>query len=58
MTPDMMKISAAVRALAFVEPGMRLGLGTGSTALEEDAEDPDQEQDPDEGLAAEEAREG
>jgi ribose 5-phosphate isomerase A len=32
MTPDMMKISAAVRALAFVEPGMRLGLGTGSTA--------------------------
>jgi len=32
MTPEMMKISAAVRALAFVEPGMRLGLGTGSTA--------------------------
>ncbi|MGE5266903.1 MAG: ribose-5-phosphate isomerase RpiA [Deltaproteobacteria bacterium] len=32
MTPDMMKIAAAVRALAFVEPGMRLGLGTGSTA--------------------------
>lgn len=32
MTSDMMKISAAVRALAFVEPGMRLGLGTGSTA--------------------------
>jgi len=32
MTPDMMKIAAAVRALAYVEPGMRLGLGTGSTA--------------------------
>ena len=32
MTSDMMKISAAVRALAYVEPGMRLGLGTGSTA--------------------------
>ena len=32
MTPDMMKITAAVRALAFVEPGMKLGLGTGSTA--------------------------
>ena len=32
MTPDIMKISAAVRALAFVEPGMRIGLGTGSTA--------------------------
>ncbi len=34
MTPDIMKISAAVRALAFVEPGMRIGLGTGSTAAQ------------------------
>lgn len=32
MTPDTMKIAAAVRALALVEPGMKLGLGTGSTA--------------------------
>jgi ribose 5-phosphate isomerase A len=34
MTADTMKIAAAVRALAFVEPGMRLGLGTGSTAAQ------------------------
>ncbi|NVO13505.1 MAG: ribose-5-phosphate isomerase RpiA [Rhodoplanes sp.] len=32
MTPDSLKREAAARALDFVEPGMRLGLGTGSTA--------------------------
>lgn len=32
MSTDQFKIAAATRALAFVEPGMRLGLGTGSTA--------------------------
>ncbi len=32
MTPDGMKRAAAARALDFVENGMRLGLGTGSTA--------------------------
>lgn len=32
MTSDTMKTAAAVRALAFVESGMKLGLGTGSTA--------------------------
>jgi ribose 5-phosphate isomerase A len=32
MTPDAMKRQAAARALDFVRPGMRLGLGTGSTA--------------------------
>lgn len=31
MSQDALKIAAAERALAFVEPGMRLGLGTGST---------------------------
>ncbi len=31
-TADAQKIAAAERALAFVESGMRLGLGTGSTA--------------------------
>ncbi|MBL8587178.1 MAG: ribose-5-phosphate isomerase RpiA [Methylobacteriaceae bacterium] len=31
-TPDDMKRRAAARAMAFVRPGMRLGLGTGSTA--------------------------
>lgn len=29
---DAQKLAAAERALAFIEPGMRLGLGTGSTA--------------------------
>lgn len=32
MTQDGQKRAAAARALDFVEPGMRLGLGTGSTA--------------------------
>ncbi|HEX2216378.1 MAG TPA: ribose-5-phosphate isomerase RpiA [Xanthobacteraceae bacterium] len=32
MNPDAQKRAAAARALDFVEPGMRLGLGTGSTA--------------------------
>lgn len=32
MSQDALKMAAAERALAFVEPGMRLGLGTGSTA--------------------------
>jgi len=32
MNADELKRQAAARALAFVEPGMRLGLGTGSTA--------------------------
>jgi ribose 5-phosphate isomerase A len=32
MTPDDAKRAAAVKALALVEPGMTLGLGTGSTA--------------------------
>lgn len=32
MTPDEMKRAAAAKALALVEPGMKLGLGTGSTA--------------------------
>lgn len=32
MTSDMLKRQAAARALDLVEPGMRLGLGTGSTA--------------------------
>ncbi|MDX2309122.1 MAG: ribose-5-phosphate isomerase RpiA [Hyphomicrobium sp.] len=32
MTPDEMKRAAAEKALTFVEPGMKLGLGTGSTA--------------------------
>ncbi len=32
MSADQFKIAAATRALAFVESGMRLGLGTGSTA--------------------------
>lgn len=32
MTPEMMKIAAAERALSYVEPGMKLGLGTGSTS--------------------------
>lgn len=32
MSQDALKAAAAERALAFVEPGMRLGLGTGSTA--------------------------
>src|SRR5262249_150932 len=32
MNPDDYKRQAAARALDFVEPGMRLGLGTGSTA--------------------------
>ena len=31
-SPDDLKRAAAARAVAFVEPGMRLGLGTGSTA--------------------------
>lgn len=31
-TTDLAKRAAAARALEFVEPGMRLGLGTGSTA--------------------------
>ena len=32
MDPDAQKRAAAARALEFVRPGMRLGLGTGSTA--------------------------
>ena len=32
MTPDDMKHQAAMKAIELVEPGMRLGLGTGSTA--------------------------
>src|SRR5260370_18344066 len=32
MDIDSQKRAAAARALEFVEPGMRLGLGTGSTA--------------------------
>ncbi|MFZ5690729.1 MAG: ribose-5-phosphate isomerase RpiA [Pseudomonadota bacterium] len=32
MTSDALKREAAARALEFVRPGMRLGLGTGSTA--------------------------
>lgn len=32
MTPDEQKKAAAIRALDFVESGMKLGLGTGSTA--------------------------
>src|SRR4029079_3832001 len=32
MTPEALKRQAAARALDFVRPGMRLGLGTGSTA--------------------------
>ncbi len=32
MDIDSQKRAAAARALQFVEPGMRLGLGTGSTA--------------------------
>lgn len=32
MTPDDAKRAAALKALALVEPGMTLGLGTGSTA--------------------------
>ena len=32
MTPDEAKRVAAARALELVTPGMRLGLGTGSTA--------------------------
>jgi ribose 5-phosphate isomerase A len=32
MTPDAQKLAAAERAILFVERGMRLGLGTGSTA--------------------------
>ena len=32
MTPDDMKRAAAKAALEFVEPGMKLGLGSGSTA--------------------------
>jgi ribose 5-phosphate isomerase A len=32
MDPDAQKRAAAARAIEFVEPGMRLGLGTGSTA--------------------------
>jgi ribose 5-phosphate isomerase A len=32
MTSDALKRKAAARALEFVRPGMRLGLGTGSTA--------------------------
>jgi ribose 5-phosphate isomerase A len=32
MSQDALKAAAAERALAYVEPGMRLGLGTGSTA--------------------------
>jgi ribose 5-phosphate isomerase A len=31
-TPDDLKRAAAARAVEFVQPGMRLGLGTGSTA--------------------------
>jgi ribose 5-phosphate isomerase A len=32
LSPDELKRAAAIRALDYVEPGMRLGLGTGSTA--------------------------
>ena len=32
MSNDALKVAAAERALEFVESGMRLGLGTGSTA--------------------------
>ncbi len=32
MTPDALKHQAALKAIELVEPGMRLGLGTGSTA--------------------------
>ena len=32
ISPDELKRAAAIRALDFVAPGMRLGLGTGSTA--------------------------
>ena len=32
MTPDAQKLAAAKAALHFVKPGMKLGLGTGSTA--------------------------
>jgi ribose 5-phosphate isomerase A len=32
MTPETLKRQAAARALEYVRPGMRLGLGTGSTA--------------------------
>jgi ribose 5-phosphate isomerase A len=32
MTPDQMKRAAAVEALKFVKPGMKIGIGTGSTA--------------------------
>ena len=32
-TPKPYKRAAAARALDFVRPGMRLGLGTGSTAM-------------------------
>lgn len=32
MSPDDLKRAAAAKALEFVQPGMRLGLGTGSTA--------------------------
>ncbi len=32
MSSDALKIAAAERAIEFVESGMRLGLGTGSTA--------------------------
>ena len=32
MSNDAMKVAAAERALQFVEPGMKLGLGSGSTA--------------------------
>ena len=32
ISPDELKRAAAIRALDYVEPGMRLGLGTGSTA--------------------------
>ncbi|MES1179597.1 MAG: ribose 5-phosphate isomerase A, partial [Hyphomicrobium sp.] len=31
MSTDALKLAAAERALSFVEPGMKLGLGTGST---------------------------
>jgi ribose 5-phosphate isomerase A len=33
MTADLWKQQASERALAYVEPGMKLGLGTGSTAV-------------------------
>ena len=32
MNPDAQKRAAAARVIEFVRPGMRLGLGTGSTA--------------------------